>query len=77
MYYRPRWPQLFERTAFLATCNFILCASKPSIVYLCEMQVSKSKIYFITCAMSTKYVESEARVMSLVLIESIAEIKRL
>ena len=33
-------------------------------------------IYFVTHAMSTKYVESEVRVM-LVLIEVIAEIKRL
>jgi len=32
---------------------------------------------FLTRAMSTKYVESEARVMSLVLIEGIAEVKRL
>ena len=33
--------------------------------------------YFVTRARSTKYVESEARVMSLVLIEGIAELKRL
>ena len=31
-------------------------------------------IYFVTCAMSTKHVESEAWVMSLVLIEGIAVI---
>ena len=39
-------------------------------------QVSKYVIYFVTRAMSTNYVESEARAMSLALIEGIAEIKR-
>jgi len=41
------------------------------------MDLNESYLNFFTRAMSTKYIESEARVMSPVLIEGIAEVKRL
>jgi len=55
--------------------NNVIKTPVPIVIH-CILS-KKVSINLCTRAMSTKYVESEARVMSLVLIEGIAEVKRL
>jgi len=51
------------------------CRSFIILLLIIKLLEIVSKHNFLTRAMSTKYVESEARVISLVLIEGIAEVK--